>query len=54
MKKIECTCDKFVEGCANINGYIQYSVLHHMKPFDQKYQFEYCPWCGKKLKIEDV
>ena len=44
-------CDKWEDGIKAVNGPIH---LQSMRSgggyqFDQKFTFNYCPWCGEKL-----
>jgi len=54
MKTItdRCNCKEWKRGIDQIDGFIGFAATH---TFIAKYTggvFRYCPWCGKKLKIQ--
>lgn len=49
MSKI-CSCDKWKANMPILNGMTVLGSLHGM-PYSGEI-FEYCPWCGEKLKEE--
>jgi hypothetical protein len=46
-----CTCNKWKAGTDHINSFIFLGKTHG-KMFNEKFKFDYCPWCGRKLKGE--
>ena len=53
MKTIQmkdCDCEEWKKYIPMINGYISMGLIHGMAEYSAK-PFEYCPWCGKKRKM---
>ena len=49
----ECDCKDWEEGRSQL---ISQAVFCHMHSAGPRYEgplFNYCPWCGKKLKYEE-
>ncbi len=47
-----CSCKDWVPNINYISGAMQ-RTIHHASIYKTTAQFEYCPWCGKKLEDPD-
>lgn len=52
MENRICKCEDYKENIPKINGIIYMSQLHGGQGYTGK-QINYCPWCGKKLKVNN-
>lgn len=48
---MKCNCSRYEKNINELNSCISYAWIHN-REYTGEY-FEYCPWCGNKLKEDN-